>query len=460
MLVKIVGKENVLTKPEDIAPYKRDASAFEGETPIAVVLPSTAKEVSEILSLCNENNVPVYVRGGGSSLTGSSVPLGGIVISTKRFDKILELNITDRYVVVEPGVRLDDLNYYLSKYGYMYPPDPASSIAATVGGSISTNAGGLGGVAYGATKNWVMGLEVVLANGQITFFGGKTLKRSAGYDLASLMIGSEGTLGVITKAILRITRVPESKTRIVAYYRSEDELGAALKNLRDSDINITMMEFLDRESMESVKKTLGIEYPEGAEYMLMIDVSGSSDETKRMSSAALQIISGTSPITFRAASNKAEMDAFYSARKGLYSSTLLQRSSPSETVIIGDIVVPPTEVPATLKEIKEYIRSHGVHAVLFGHIGDGNIHMNIFADMANEQSKQSAFDLLRESGIIAVKHNGSVSAEHGIGMEKVDLLIEELKMKNASVNYELMKAIKNAFDPKNILNRGKLFGAR
>ncbi|MDP8011535.1 MAG: FAD-binding oxidoreductase [Thermoplasmata archaeon] len=454
----IVGEKHVLNKKEDFIPYMKDASFFEGAEPIAVVLPGNVDEVSKIMKFCNDNLIPVVVRGGGSSLTGSSILKGeGIILSMARFDKILDLSVEDRYVIAEAGVKLDVLNSYLNKYGFFYPPDPASSISATVGGSINTNAGGLKAAMYGATKEWVLGLEVVLTDGTIIQTGGKVLKRSIGYDLTALFIGSEGTLGVITKAILKITALPEKYGRIMVYYKSISEAGRAIANLKNKGITPLIAEFMDKISMDSITHVHGLKFPENAEYLLLIDISSTEESLDRKLKDAYDIISKTDNIGIKITTDKNEMDAMYQARKGLYSSHLNERSSPNEYVVIADIVVPTSKLPDSLKEIKNKIEEYNLKVALFGHIGDGNIHANIFANINDKNHMERVNAFMMDLGRIALEHEGSVSSEHGIGMEKIDLLKEEFKFKKSERNLDIMKSIKNIFDPNNILNRGKLF---
>ena len=374
-----------------------------------------------------------------------------------RFDRIIETSIEDRYVVAEAGVKLDDLNLYLSKFKHFYPPDPASSIAATVGGSISTNAGGLRAAMYGATKEWVLGLEVVLPDGTIIQTGGKVLKRSIGYDLTALMIGSEGTLGIITKAILKIAPIPEKYGRIMVYYKSIEEAGKAISALKKNGITPLIAEFMDRISMDSITHTKGIKFPEEAQYLLLIDISSTEESIDRKLKEAYEILKSTELVEIKLTMDPEEMNVMYQARKGLYSSQLSEREKPGEYVIIGDIVVPASRLPYTLKEIRETIEDYGLKVALFGHIGDGNIHANIFADINNDEQMEKVNSFMMDLGRIALRNEGSVSSEHGIGIEKIELLREEYKYKNSIKNIELMRNIKNIFDPKNILNRGKMF---
>ncbi|MGC8622053.1 MAG: FAD-binding oxidoreductase [Caldisphaera sp.] len=456
-LKDIVGNDYVLLTKEDFIPYQKDASYFEGPEPLAIILPKSTEEISKIMKLCNNNDIPVVVRGGGSSLTGSSITTKNcVVLSMVRLDKIIDTNIGDRYIVAEAGVRLDVLNMYLSKFKHFYPPDPASSIAATVGGSIATNAGGLKGVSYGATKEWVLGLECVLADGEIINTGGKVLKRSLGYDLTALMIGNEGTLGIITKAILKIAPMPETIGRIVAYFDSIELAGNAIGSLKNQGVTPLMAEFMDRVSMDAISKTKNISFPKDANYLLLIDISSTNESINKKLNEALEIIKKSNPIEIKVTTDPKEMDVMYQARKGLFSSLLSEKKNIEDSVITMDIVVPASKLPETLKEIKNKIDTSGLKGLIAGHIGDGNVHPTVYANMKESTDKKKINDLMIEIGKIAVRHEGSISAEHGIGLEKKDLLLVEFEEKNTILNIEIMKKIKDIYDPKNILNRGKL----
>lgn len=456
-LKEIVGN-HVLYSKEEIVPFLSDASYFQGDVPVAVVLPSTVEEVSEIMKVCNETGTPVVVRGGGTSLTGSSVLKGeGIVMSMNRFDKVLEVRIDDKYVVAEPGVRLDDLNAELEKEGHFYPPDPASSKAATVGGTLSTNAGGLRAAMYGTTKNWVLGLEVVMPNGEILQFGGKTLKRTAGYDFTSLMVGSEGTLGIITKAILKIWPVPEKKGRCAAHFKSIESIGNAVLELKRKGITPLIAEFVDELTMKSITRIRGIEFPEGSKYLLIVDVASTSESIERELSQVSEVLKGFDPIEVTTTTDISEMEILYEARKGAYGALLVERTDPSQRVIIGDVVVPVSHLPEALKETSAKMEEMKINGGLIGHIGDGNIHANIFADLHKKDEMENVEKFQREFGSIAVRNLGSVSAEHGIGLEKIGLLQDEVLYIGSAGTLDLMKRIKSVFDPKNLLNRGKMF---
>lgn len=450
--------DRVLMQREEKIPYARDASFFSSDVPYAVVIPKSSNEISRLMKMCYERDIPVTVRSGGSSLTGSSVSMkGGIVVSMSAMNRILEIRPEDSYVVAEAGVRLDELNNELKKKMFFYPPDPASSMAATVGGSINTNAGGLRASLYGATKEWVLGMEVVLPTGEIQEFGGRTLKRTKGYDLTALMIGSEGTLAIVTKAILKIRPLPEEIGRIMAYFRSIEEVGNSIMQLKSRGFIPYIAEFLDRGSLESVKMAKGIDYPEGSNYLLMVDMASTHESISRVMEQVRGIVKANDPISITVTTDRAEMEKMYEARKGLYSSSLLLRESKDQYIVIADIVVPPSELPSAMREIRETIDRSGIKAILFGHIGDGNIHGNIFVSPGSMDEERRIGELQLELGGIAIRHKGSVSAEHGIGVEKKELLREELKFHNSEYTLELMRKVKMAFDPKGILNGGKIF---
>ncbi len=456
-LKKVCGKD-VLTQKEELLPYMRDASYFTGNLPDAVVIATNAEEISNAMRICNKFKAPVTVRGGGSSLTGSSVPdKGGVVISLAKMNKIIEIMPSDNTVVAEAGMRLDELNAQLNKIGFFYPPDPASSMVATIGGSINTKAGGLRGATYGATKEWVLGLQIVLPTGEIVETGGYTLKRSKGYDLTGLITGSEGTLGIITKAILKIWPLPEETGRILAYFEDIKPAGHAISELKARGIIPYIAEFMDRMSMDSITQTKGMKFPEEAQYMLLVDIASSPESLDRMLEHAASIIKESNPISLTTTKDKEEMQRMYEARKGLYSSALSQRDSPEQTVVIGDVVVPVSKLPDTLQEFRNSADEHKLKVVFYGHIGDGNIHANIFADMSKDDIRRRVDDFQLSLGRIALSHGGSVSAEHGIGIEKKELLKMELSARNSDFTLDLMRKIREIFDPNHILNRGKIF---
>jgi glycolate oxidase len=455
-LISDLGNKKILTTEEELIPFMKDASYITGKLPLAVCLPDSAEDISRILSVCNNYGINVTVRSGGTSLTGSSVSgFNGIIISTMNLNRIIEINTSSRYAICEPGVRIDALNQELKKHNFFYPPDPASSRASTIGGSLSTNAGGLRAVRYGATKEWVLGMDVVVPDGHIIRTGEYTLKRSAGYDITALMIGSEGTLGVVTKAILKIEPLPETTAKLIGFYRDIESVGKSMDSIKSKGITPLIAEFMDLGTINSIRKNMGIDIPGYTQFLLMIDVDSPAEGLARKIESVKNIMKEfTDDVTV--ITDQIKMDRIYAARKGAYSALLELRENNHQLVVIGDVIVPSSELAATMREIQECIKDDGMKATLFGHIGDGNIHANIFMDNTDEGRKKME-KLQMDIARAAIRHNGSVSAEHGIGTEKNRLLYEEYFERNSLHTLEIMKSIKKVFDPNNILNRGKIF---
>ena len=450
--------DGVLSGNEQLIPYLTDASHFEGDIPLAVVFPSTTKQVSSLLAYCNNRGIAVVARGGGTSLTGASVLKGkGVVVDMLRMDKIIEVSTVDKYAACQPGVRLDDLNETLSRHNHFFPPDPGSSIAATVGGVISTNAGGLRCLRYGTTKDWILGVEVVLPGGEVVQFGNRTLKSRIGYDLTSLVVGSEGTLGIVTGAYLKIAARPEAVSRIVAFYTGISSLGKAVADIRNGSVQPLVAEFLDRKTLEAVARGINFDFPPEAQYMLLLDIEGPPEAMDRYMAEVRGTLSKSSPILIIETKDEEEMRRLYMARKGAYSSLLKLRRSPGDSVLIGDIVVPPSTLSEVLEDISETARKMNIYVALFGHIGDGNIHANIFVDLNNREEADRVNSFHRQLAEIALAHGGSVSAEHGIGIEKRELLQLEYSRRHSEMTIEVMKRIKTVIDPKGIMNPGKVF---
>ncbi len=455
-LKRISGK--VVTSKVELLGLSSDKSPYRLGMPKAAVFPSSAKEISKILKFCNDNNIGVTVRGGGTSLTGSSAPAkDSVVIDVSNMRKVLEINIEDRYAVVESGIMVDDLNRRLSRYGYFYPPDPGSSSIASIGGTIATNAGGLHAVTYGTTKEWVLGLEVALPNGKIINTGSKVLKRSIGYDLTALMVASEGTLGVVTKATLKIIPKQEETSMAVAYYSDIRKAGNAIGELKKCGITPLAAEFMDRKAMDVMEASKGIKFPKRANYLLLVQFASTEESLKRILEKGERMLAKYGAIKVETAGTPKAMERLYLARKGLHTSMDDNAKARGMSILIADVVVPSSEVPSALEEMQRVSKRYKQETVLFGHIGDGNIHANIVYDPKSRSDLASIAALHESFAQIAIKHEGSVSGEHGIGLEKKRLLKEEFEARHTIYNIELMRAIKKVFDPKGILNKGKIF---
>lgn len=457
-LAKAVGWKNVLRSEAELLPFKYDASSFVGEMPIAVVLPENEGQVSKIMKMSYELEFPVYLRGGGSSLTGGPIPTrkGSVVVSFANMAKIGEVNVTDGYVFTEPGVRLDDLNAYLSSYGYMFPPDPASSAVATVGGCIAGNSGGMRGAKFGQVKNWVLGIDAILPGGEKLKVGGRTLKLRQGLDLTSLLVGSEGTLAAITGAYLKIWPTPEKVARILAYYDELVYLMKAVAEIRRAKLIPLVMEFLGEGILEAVRSVYGDVIEMKGRNLLLLDIDGPPEALKRYVVKALSCMGNEGLKDVRVAETPEEMERAYMARRVAFPSTLKLRKRPTEGVLVADIVVPPSKLVDAVSRMEELTERYGLRAPLGGHVGDGNIHSDIFYDMESEDESKRAWELLHAMAEVAIELGGSVSAEHGIGLEKKELMRKEFEAKGSIIAVELMRRIKEVFDPKGLLNPGKV----
>ncbi len=451
----MVGRRNVILAEDMLDPFSRDKSYFNGKKPIAVIKPKNSGQISKVLMYCTRTRTKVMVHGAGSSLTGSSVPLGRtVVIDMSGFNRILETHLEDEYVIVEPGVTIGKLNEYLARYNYFYPPDPASAAFASIGGSISTNAGGLRAVMYGSTKIWILGLEVVLPTGEIVQTGGRTLKRSVGYDFTSLIVGSEGTLGVVTKAILKVIPKPEKIARIVAYFKKMDQAVAGVYALKRNGVTLIGAEYLDKSSMGLLRRYRGLGFPDNADCMLLIDIASTKESVWRVAASAERLLRKSGAIRIDSSKSERGMERLYAARRSLYEVARELAQGAGRDIFISDVIVPTSELEGAVKEINSKAKEFGFQTELFSHIGDGNIHVNVIANKA-EISKVER--MLMGFAQIALAHKGSISGEHGIGLEKKDLLIKELKAHGSISLLGKMKRIKSAFDPSGVLNPGKVF---
>jgi glycolate oxidase len=448
---------DVSNQDKDLIFFSHDKSYITPVRPMAVAFPENKEQVATILSMCNKNRVKVTAVGGSSSLTGSSIPLkGGIAISMERLNRIIEINVEDGFARVEPNITIEELNRKLERYGYFYPPDPASAHMATIGGSISTNAGGLKALMYGSTKHWILDTELVLASGEIIRTGSSTLKMSRGYDLTALVCGSEGTLGIVTQATLKIAKRPESSGIIISYFSSIKDLAEAVGELKKQGMPLIMAEFMDHASLSEFMHARKRKIPNNANYVLLTSVS-STGKNNVIAKVCVKIIGKHKPAKQEYISKDREIRGIYSARRELHEKMVEEAHMEGRDIIIGDVIVPPSRLAPALLEMEHEIRSSGQRVALFGHIGDGNIHSNVYFTPIDKKGIKKVMKLQERIGRIALKNGGSVSAEHGIGLEKKALLIEELSSKDSERILSIMKEIKKAFDPNGILNPGKIF---
>ncbi len=445
---KIVGKSNATAEKEDLICYSYDALNLR-YLPDLVVFPKNAQEISEILLLANEQRFPVVPRGAGSGLTGGSLPVrGGVVISFERMNRILEIDQENLKAVVEPGVITADFHREVEKVGLFYPPDPASEEFSTLGGNVAECAGGLRAVKYGVTKDYVLGLELILPTGEILTTGVETVKGVVGYDLTKLIVGSEGTLGIITKIILRLLPKPEAKATLRAFFtRGEDALQTASRIIRSRLLPATL-EFMDGESLRCVEDYLKIGLPTEAEAMLLIEDDGDPGLLKKNIQRMEEICRGLGTQVELAGDGK-EAEDMWRPRKAI--SPALGRISPRR--INEDVTVPRSRMGELIRTVSEICGKYQVRNVNFGHAGDGNIHVNILYDPGNKDELRRAEEAIGEILRAVVEMKGTISGEHGVGVAKAPYLHLELGDQGIAV----MKKIKRVFDPNGILNPGKIF---
>ncbi len=449
-LQAIVGRENVLTSATDCLGYSRDMSIHVG-LPEAVVFAESAEQVSRVLALANQAGLPVTVRGGGTSVTGASLPVkGGLVLNLVRMNRIREINRADGYAVVEPGVICQELNKALSP-GHFYPPDPGSAPIATIGGMVSTNASGVRAVKYGTARDYVKAMEVVLADGRIIRTGSKAPKSSAGYDLNRLFATSEGTLGVITELTLRILPVPEYSIFAKLSFPSIVEAGATVEEIMRRGVPISTCEILDGVSIETVRKAMGLEIPAGVTCLLFMEIDGHRGSVESAAAQVDVIMKENGGLESEWSDDPVKRAAIWSARHGLVTSLSRIRPGQRQVPITEDFGVPMSRIPETIADIQAIGRKHGVEIATFGHIGDGNLHAVLLMDVRNQEHWETTRRIADDFIELTLKHEGTLTAEHGVGLAKSPFIAREL-----GESLEVMASIKKALDPKNILNPGKL----
>lgn len=451
-LEEIVGAEKVLVDRESLDKYSHDeASSRFKAFPEVVVKPQNTEQVSKILSLANKERIAVTFRGQGTGLSCGAVPLyGGILMSFEDMNRILEIDESNLVAVAESGVVLLNLRQELEKRGLFYPADPGEKSSA-IGGNVSTNAGGMNGVKYGNTRSYVLGLEVVLPSGKVLSLGGKTIKRSTGYELMHLIIGSEGTLAAVTKVILRLIKLPKLFITLYVPFPNLHDAIKTVPEILGKKITPTAIEFLEREPLLIAEKHLGKAMPHhDAEAYLILRIDGDKeDELYDVGEDVSKICMENNALDVLIADTKETQDIIWGLRACFYEALVENR-----VVELVDTVVPPSRVADYMEEVKEISKKSSMRIIGYGHAGDGNVHLHLMKDdLSDEEWSERRSKTMKEVYKTAVAFGGTISGEHGIGLDKKDYFTigigeEELK---------LMKGIKRLFDPNNILNPGKIF---
>ena len=445
----IVGGDNVVVDPVKVEPYGADA-VKEKFPPEAVVFPESTAQMVAILKLANEHLFPVTARGGGVGYTGGAVPIdGGIVIGTDRMNKILEINVDDLYAVCQPGITTFDLQQEVEKQGLMFAPDPASYKDSFIGGNIAENAGGMRTPKYGVTKHHVLGLEVVTATGEIIRTGGKTVKNVVGFDLTGLMCGSEGMLGIITEATLKLLPMPEATSTVRANFHSMEAACKVLTKFTPEGLLPMAMEVIDKFCVAAVEENFAFGLSKDAEAILLVAVDGSREEVEKNARTIERIIGENGGFDILRARSKEEEDKLWDVRRAI-SPSLMKYGTLK---INEDVVVPRSKVPELVAKIEEIGRKHNTFVANFGHAGDGNIHVNFVVDRDNPDEIARARQCVSETFQLSIELGGTISGEHGIGYVKAPYLSYAIDRPTL----EIMKGIKKVFDPNGILNPGKMF---
>ena len=447
----IVGADFVRTDDESRTAYGVDALK-RGHQADVVVLPADAAQISAILKLCTETRTPVVPRGGGTGYTGGAVPSrGGVVLSLERLNRILEIDEDNLLAVVEPNVITGSLQDAVEKVGLFYPPDPASLRQSVIGGNVAECAGGPRAFKYGVTKQYVLGLEAVLPTGEIIHTGGRVVKNVVGYDLTHLLVGSEGTLAVLTKITLRLVPKPPVQATLRATYPSIEHAVDAVRRLLRARVVPATLELIDRDSLDAVAAYLKVRSlaPEGTEALLLIEMDGLSEQVVAEADRVERACREAGATELLRAHDEAERQELWRVRREI--SPSLKMITPLK--FNHDVVVPKGRVPELFDLIREIKTRFGLRVPSFGHVGDGNIHVNIMVTPgdAAEIARAHEAEIVLFKGVIAL--GGSISGEHGIGFAKAPYLGLEL---SADV-IALMKRVKQAFDPHGILNPGKIF---
>ena len=449
-IISIVSRENYDESNAGRLVYSYDATPNFQSLPDAVVSPRNTTEVAEIVKICNELQIPIVPRGSGTNLCGGTCPTeGGIVLLFKRMNKILEIDEENLTITVQPGIITLDMINAVEAKGLFYPPDPSSMKISTIGGNINENSGGLRGLKYGVTRDYVIALQVVLPNGDVIRTGGKLAKDVAGYDLTRLFVGSEGTLGIITEATLKLIPMPETKKTMLALYQDIDAAARTVSKIISNKIIPTTLEFLDQPTLQVVEAHAQIGLPTDVQAVLLIEQDGPPEVVERDLAKMAEVCKQENAVSVEVASTEDEADALRTARRTALSA--LARLKP--TTILEDATVPRSEIAKMVRAINEIAEKYNVKICTFGHAGDGNLHPTCPTDSRDHDEMERVEKAFAEIFQKAIELGGTITGEHGVGAMKAPYL--EWKLGKEGIN--AMKAIKQSLDPNNIMNPGKVF---
>ena len=451
-LAGILAPDRVLTQDEDIIPYSFDGTAVLSQRPLAVAFATTTDEVSRVLKWANATRTPIIARGSGTGLAGGSIPTAGsVVLCLAKFDKVLELDRKNLTLLAEPGVATQTIFDMADSAGLLYPPDPGSMKISTIGGNVSCNSGGLRGLKYGVTKDYVMGFEIVLPNGDVTFVGNKCVKDVAGYSLREVFIGSEGTLGIFTKILLRLLPKPAAKKTLLGVYSKMEQAAETVSSIIAHPIIPCTLEFLDRTTIKCVEDFAHVGLPTDVEAVLLMETDGHPAVVAEEAEIMAQLARKNGAIDVRVAKDTAESLRLAAARRSAFSA--LARVAP--TTILEDVTVPRSELAGMVAFIQGLAARHNLRIGVFGHMGDGNLHPTFLTNEKNEEEMHRVEEAFQEIVTETVRRGGTITGEHGVGLAKKKFLPESV----GNLNLDIMRKLKRIIDPNLILNPGKMFDA-
>ncbi|HTB81390.1 MAG TPA: FAD-linked oxidase C-terminal domain-containing protein [Opitutaceae bacterium] len=448
-LTALLGPENVLTQKEDLIPYSFDGTATLKQLPRAVVFPRHAQDVSAVLKLARAHRAPVVTRGSGTGLSGGSVPVeGALVLCLVKLDQILELDPRNLTLQAESGVVTQKIYDAADAAGLFYPPDPGSMKISTIGGNVAENAGGLRGLKYGVTRDYVMGLEVVLADGSICELGNKCVKDVAGYSLRDLFIGSEGTLGVITRVRLKLLPKPAARQTLLATYAAMDAAAETVSAIIAAKIIPCTLEFLDRKTLRCVEDYAHAGLPTDAAALLLIETDGHPAAAADEAAQIEKLCQAHGATSVKRAASAEEAARLTAARRSAFSA--LARVKP--TTILEDATVPRSELAKMIRFIEQTAAKHRLDIATFGHFGDGNLHPTFLTNERDTDEMHRVEAAMKEIFEFALSLGGTITGEHGVGLAKKAFLKQQV----GDASYALLKQIKRTLDPDNLLNPGKI----
>ena len=449
-LAGMVGEEDIFTEPEDLIPYGFDGTAAMKKRALCVLTPRTTEAVAEVMKLVAAESIPIVTRGSGTGLSGGSIPVeGGIVLCLVHLDSIIEVDPANLTILAESGVITKAIDDAAHPHDLFYPPDPGSMKISTIGGNVANNSGGLRGLKYGVTRDYVMGMEVVLPDGEVAWLGSKCVKDVAGYSMKDLFVGSEGTLGIITKVLLRLVPRPKARRTLLASFDTMEAAARTVSDIIAKQIIPCTLEFLDKKTCGCVEDYARVGLPTEAAAVVLMETDGAQSVVEEESEAMASIAEENGAISVEKAKDEAHANRLATARRTAFSA--LARIRP--TTILEDVTVPRSRLVEIVSFVEEVGEKYDLDIATFGHFGDGNVHPTILTDETNTDEMERVEHALSDIFDKTIELDGTITGEHGVGLAKKPFLPRQF----TDASYPLLAKIKSALDPAGLLNPGKIF---